>query len=144
MSIPRRSPLKRSPFKRSKPMKRRHKDTGPDFWVRLKVRDRFGGRCCRCGLDGASIQHRQPRGSGGTSSPVANSPVNLLWVCGSGTTGCHGHMERFRTDAEMKGWLVRHGKAHPADVPVRLWDGRKVLLTQDGGFVPAAGAKVGL
>ena len=70
--------------------------------------ERDGHSCVRCavairgirGLD-CSIQHRKPRGQGGT-----NAVSNLLAVCGSGTTGCHGHMESYRTEAYDLGWLV--------------------------------------
>ena len=52
-------------------------------------------RCARCGKDvtyiQSSIQHRKARGMGGTNDPSINSPANLIVLCGSGTTGCHGH-----------------------------------------------------
>lgn len=114
---------------------KRPRYTGPDFWTRELVRNRFGGRCCRCGKDGATIQHRIPRGLGGTKNPATNYPSNLLWVCGDGTRGCHGHMESYRIEARDNGWLVRHG-TDPRAVAVLLWDGRRVLLDDDGGWEP--------
>lgn len=110
--------------------------TGPDFWTRELVRLRFFGRCCRCGNDGWTIQHRQPRGLGGTKDPATNHPSNLLWVCGDGIQGCHGYMESHRTEAYEHGWLVRHG-ADPRTTPVLLWDGRMVLLDDEGEWVAA-------
>lgn len=110
--------------------------TGPDFWTRETARLRFAGRCCRCGKDGWTIQHRLPRSLGGTKDPAINALSNLLWVCGDGVQGCHGHMESHRTEAYAMGWLVRHGTS-PAAVPVHLWDGRRVLLDDSGGWAYA-------
>jgi hypothetical protein len=107
--------------------------TGPDFWTRELIRLRFAGRCCRCGKDGWTIQHRTPRALGGTKDPAINAPSNLLWVCGDGTRGCHGHMESHRTESYEKGWLVRHGTS-PETVAVHLWDGRRVLLDNTGNW----------
>lgn len=112
------------------------RNTGPDPWVRQQVMMRFSGRCARCGEYGASIQHRKPRRMGGTSNPAINFPSNLIWVCGSGTTGCHGHMESHRTEAYGNGWLL-HAAEDPTEVPVLLWDGHRVLLDNVGGFCPA-------
>lgn len=113
---------------------RRHRKTGPDADVWEAVRARFWGLCARCGESGpGNVHHRQPRGMGGTSRPGTNSPANLLWLCGSGTTGCHGYVESYRTEAAEQGWLVKHPR-DPADVPVLLWDGQRVLLDAEGGY----------
>ena len=53
-----------------------------------------------------SLQHRRPRGMGGTRLAEINSPANLLLLCGSATTGCHGYVERERAAALHAGWLV--------------------------------------
>lgn len=80
-----------------------------------------------------SVHHRRPRGMGGSKDPATNSPANLLLLCGSGTTGCHGLVEANRAWALEKGLVVSQGR-DPADVeitvrplfPVRLGsDGRK-------------------
>jgi 5-methylcytosine-specific restriction protein A len=105
--------------------------TGPDDLTRELVRLRFFGKCCRCGRDGETIQHRIPRGMGGTHDPRVNRPSNLLWVCGDGTRKCHGHMESRRVEAREKGWLVTRTD-DPREVPVVLWDGRRVLLDDEG------------
>lgn len=68
---------------------------------------------------------------GGTKDPAANYTSNLLLLCGTGSTGCHGHIESHRTEAYDHGWLVRHGH-RPSQVPVRLWSGRDVYLDDDG------------
>lgn len=121
-------------------MKKSRRYTGPELHVRELVIMRFGGRCARCGDFGASVQHRKPRRLGGTSDPAINYASNLIWVCGSGTTGCHGHMESYRAEAYECGWLL-HQNADPTQVPVVLWDGTRVLLDNLGGHRPAPDAE---
>lgn len=79
--------------------------------TRNKVLDRDRCKCRRCGVDIThrmySIHHRKPRGMGGTKDPRADSPGNLLTLCGTGTTGCHGWVESHRAEAYAQGWLVR-------------------------------------
>jgi hypothetical protein len=83
-----------------------------------------------------SLHHRVPRGMGGTTSPMANSPANLLLVCGSGTTGCHAVIEHNRSGARAAGWLLSHGQ-DPLQVPVLLERGlRWQLLTAEGSYAP--------
>ena len=71
-------------------------DTGPSRSVRALVMTRDGFACVRCGQSTIgrphSIQHRLSRGSGGTSDPRVNSPSNLILLCGSATTLCHGEV----------------------------------------------------
>ncbi len=84
---------KRPPAQRKPP-----RDTGPDRRTRALVLERDGYQCARCGRPAGpgtgpySLQHRKARGVGGD-----NSPANLLLLCGSATTLCHGHVEA-RTD----------------------------------------------
>jgi hypothetical protein len=87
---------------------------------------RDGFQCVRCGNVvsgepgvGFSLQHRIPRGMGGSRDPRLNLPSNLVLLDGSGTTGCHGEVESHRADAEAAGYLVpRH--LDPAEVPVTV------------------------
>jgi hypothetical protein len=106
----------------SKPKQQR--DTGPTAATVATVRLRDGEQCVRCG--GAchgergrdwSIQHRRARGMGGTRRPDTNEPQSLILTCGSATTGCHGHIESFRDDAEANGWGVK-SNVDPLTVPV--------------------------
>lgn len=107
----------------------------------MKSRDvvtaRAQGRCERCGASSSqfwSVHHRRPRGMGGSKRPEVNGPANLILLCGSGTTGCHGWVEANRAEAYNLGLLVRSGM-NPGDVPVELRHGR-VLLLADGGMQP--------
>lgn len=116
--------------------------TGPDLETVMTVLDRDGYRCVRCGvpIQGErgrdwSMQHRRPRGMGGTDRGDANSPANLVALCGSGTTGCHGHVESRRAEAYVHGWLVSL-HVDPANVPVLVDHGsRWVYLTDSGEYV---------
>jgi 5-methylcytosine-specific restriction protein A len=104
-----------------KPMKRMASYTGPDAKTRAVVAKRDGGRCVRCAAPATQIHHRRSRGRGGSSDPAINSPANLLTLCGSGTTGCHGWVESNRREAEIEGYIVRHGARSPGTVPVRIF-----------------------
>ena len=77
-------------------------------------------RCHRYAMSGAhSLHHRRPRGMGGTKTP--DTPANLVLLCGTGTTGCHGWVESHRAVAIAQGWLVpRRDPRDPADVPVLI------------------------
>ena len=67
--------------------------------VREKVSQRKDGLCECCGFRaGESMHERKPRSLGGEIS-VENSH----WVCGSGTTGCHGFIQRHEIDMEKRG-----------------------------------------
>ncbi len=115
--------------------------TGPTAAVRRLVVERDQGQCQWCGnwiRTGAySLQHRLPRGMGGSSAPWVNLPGNLITVHGTGTTGCHGRIEEKRDRSVHLGFLVRRGQYRPAEVPVYAvspfggfgW----ALLADDGG-----------
>lgn len=71
---------------------------------RAIVMERSQGRCELCGRQGLGVHHRLKRSAGGTWSPA-----NLLRLCGSGTTGCHGRVEAEPVLAEQLGlWTLRH------------------------------------
>jgi len=98
------------------------------------------GRCELCGgsldgWDGMSVHHRRPRGMGGSKDPRSNYASNLLILCGSGTSGCHGLVERNRRDSHRDGLIVS-SRCNPAAVPILL-NGIWWMLTDDGERVPA-------
>lgn len=100
--------------------------------LRELVYDRDEGLCQRCGLyclnSEHSIQHRLPRGMGGDRLGLTNTPANLVLMCGSGTTGCHGWAEfGNRTAGYQKGWLV-HRWERPATKPILRFDRTWFLL----------------
>lgn len=102
----------------------------------MLVWQRDQGRCVRCGRPAVgewSIQHRRARGMGGTRRPDANSAANLVVLCGSATTGCHGWVESHPTEAARWGYRVAQNQ-DPAQVAV-WWHGRWVGLTEDGRIV---------
>ena len=97
-------------------------------------------RCELCGgrLDnwyGVSVHHRRPRGMGGSKDPKTNSASNLIVLCGSGTSGCHGKVEKNRADSKRDGLLVASW-GDPASAPILL-KGTWWLLTDDGQKIPA-------
>ena len=64
--------------------------------------------------------------------------ANGLAVCGSGTTGCHGRIERNRRASFDAGFLVSAiGVALPVNTRVKHAIHGWVLLDNDGGFEPA-------
>lgn len=112
------------------------RNTGPTTTTRKLVMSRARNCCERCGrpiTGDYSIHHRKPRGMGGTKDPAANSPSNLVLLCGSATTpdGCHTSVEKFRQAAITTGWIVAR-TADPARVPVKFSSGRWYLLNDDG------------
>ena len=134
----RRVPLRQvSPGRaRENRQRRAPRDTGPSAAVRGIVWNRDYGWCARCGLafaeklGGYSIHHRVLRSQG-----TDNAPPNLLLLCGSGTTGCHGWAHANITAAREMGWLLLESQ-DPAAEPVMVavpggW--RKYWLLPDGG-----------
>lgn len=102
------------------------------YEVRQGVLARDGYRCVRCGESvfarQYSLQHRKARGMGGTRT-VETAP-DLITMCGSGTTGCHGHVEAHPNEAREQGWRVDQAQ-DTAKVPVRVHRRGHVLLTAD-------------
>jgi hypothetical protein len=126
------------------------KSKGVPIAVAQLVVARDGWACVSCGLDISgiergwdwSIQHRIPRGMGGSRDPRLNLPSNLVVLCGSGTTGCHGGAESYREGARARGLLL-HRIEDPTKVPVEVCTQRPTaaapfetwpfLLDNDGG-----------
>lgn len=117
------------------------RNTGPTRDVLDALYERAGYSCEACGQGVGdrrgvdhSVHHRVPRGMGGTRWAGANALTNLLLLCGSATTGCHGSVESHRAAAVAAGWLVL-SRSDPATVPVLIEHGsRFVYLTADGQY----------
>lgn len=108
--------------------------------TRETVLERDQHSCVSCGINisaaaiGYSVHHRIPRGMGGTRNPEVNMPANLLVLCGSGTTGCHGWVESHRVLAREWGYLVHRHQA-PEHVAVMTPTGW-VMFDHQGGRTP--------
>ena len=99
--------------------------------------ERQGWHCLRCGTNihdparwpGRSGHHRQLRHA--ADPDVRHSPVNIIELCGSGDTGCHGWVHQHVAEAERLGMIVPLG-TDPRTTPVRDWQGIWLRLNQDG------------
>jgi len=107
---------------------------------------RDGTTCQCCGIDLtnklASVQHRIPRGAGG--SALVNRPSNGVLVCGSATTpgSCHQWMEADdRLTAKAQGWLLpkNNPDIDPTQEPLLTYRGWE-LLADDGSRTPCGPA----
>ena len=107
--------------------------------ARRIVRERDGHRCQMCGASivdqPSSIHHRRRRGMGG--SALLERASNLVRLCGTGTTGCHGFVESQRTLATVRGWLLGF-LDDPEAAPLQCYDGW-FLLDDQGSRIPYTG-----
>lgn len=103
--------------------------------VRQALRERSSGDpdygvCEICGKPATNAHHRKNKSQGGK-----DVLSNLLMLCGSGTTGCHGFITRHPKTASLHGWTV-WSYEDPATKPVSL-SPQRVLLDDEGGVVPS-------
>ena len=103
--------------------------------TRAQLHERALGCCERCGLYGANNAHHRVNQSQGGSDELSN----LLLLCGSGTTGCHGWVTEHPDFARWDGLSVARGN-DPSTVSVLRYDRitgteSRVYLTDDGGLV---------
>lgn len=118
------------------------RDAGFPPTVALAIIERDAGACARCGAPVAhlergiawSIHHRRARGMGGARDAWINEPANGVILCGSGTTGCHGDIEKHRDVAYDTGWLIRRGIATAETVPLLHHRHGYVHLDNMGGY----------
>jgi hypothetical protein len=100
--------------------------------------DGRAGECCEmCGrhAQGGSRHHRRSKR---VKRPDTNMPANLVLLCGSGSTGCHGWVHGHVAEARELGLIVSQW-ATPADIPITLTTG-VVLLDDYGNYIPTEGA----
>lgn len=104
--------------------------------TRRDLRERALHCCEVCGQHGATnAHHRVNAGQGGRATLG-----NLMLVCGSGTTGCHGSITANPKWARELGYSVR-ATFEPVDVPVYRFSRftgapEWVLLDDRGGITP--------
>lgn len=98
--------------------------SNPPKSITDKVDDRDGRRCVRChrslAVVSGSRHHRMRRRDGG------HSVAQLVLLCGSGTTGCHGWVHGHVKEARALGLILPALRKPPLDpevVPVRTLGG---------------------
>ena len=92
---------------------------------------RSGGLCERCGIplaDSWALHHRKLKSRGGE-----NNLSNLVCLHHSCHNGSTSSVHNNPTKATEDGFMVASW-VDPADVPIALDDGSKVLLTEDGFY----------
>lgn len=94
---------------------------------RLLTIGRDGHRCVRCGVyvragqwPGLSVHHRMNRLRADVE--WRHSPANLVLLCGSGSTGCHGWVHQHPEQAHGLGLYLYAGET-PQSTPVLDWRG---------------------
>lgn len=122
--------------------------TGPAPAVRRQVIGRDLSKCQWCGRHVRtesgwySLQHRRARGMGGSRRQDTDRAGNLVLVCGTGTTECHGWIEAHPAEASARGFRIAAG-ADPARVPIVDYAGHSWHLTDDGRKEPAPPDELG-
>lgn len=99
----------------------------------VKLRDNES--CVRCGIYGGNVHHRKMRSQ--ASKDSVHNVENLILLCGSGTTGCHGWVHGHPSESYKHGWLVR-SYHEPRVIPVRDYSGSLWFLTERGAKVRAS------
>ncbi|WP_319456881.1 MULTISPECIES: HNH endonuclease signature motif containing protein [unclassified Mycobacterium] len=104
--------------------------------TRRALRERALGCCEVCGVHGATNAHHRVNASQGGRPTLGN----LMLVCGSGTTGCHGRITTNPSWARAHGYSVG-GTFEPCDVAALRWSrwtgaAEWVLLDDRGGITP--------
>ena len=100
--------------------------------VREALKERAGDCCEICNAPANNAHHRKNRSQGGQ-----DVLSNLLLLCGSGTTGCHGWVTNHPRTSMERGWSVPSWR-DPAETPVTVYCTRLVLLSDDGSVVGVA------
>jgi hypothetical protein len=103
--------------------------------LKAQARRRDNDTCVKCGviLNGSgNVHHRRNRGQGG--SRKANVISNLITLCGTPTSGCHGEvtLKPWDCQAAAYGWVLStNGTTDPATEPVMVaWLGWALPLPE--------------
>lgn len=106
-----------------------------DDETRFTVLARGQYKCERCRKDflrlGVSIHHRRPRMMGGSKDEELHKAANLIALCGSGTTGCHGWVESNREQARTFGFLIQRVQS-AEEVPFKDLNGDWWVIDNNG------------
>lgn len=109
--------------------------------TRQMIFDRANFKCERCkgGPDafGWSVHHRVPRRMGGSRDEMLHKPANLILLCGSGVSGCHGWVESYRDKAKHQGYLL-HQVSSAEEIPFIDSRGNPWLIDNEGGKIKFA------
>jgi hypothetical protein len=109
-------------------MVRRRKPVTPEERAcRRIVSERSGGVCEVCGGARATNKHHRVKAG------RVWRPSNVLDVCGSGTTGCHGRIESYPDASKEQGWWLLPVQ-DPARAPVWIF-GRGFVFLSDTGEI---------
>jgi hypothetical protein len=101
--------------------------------TREMVWTRANSCCERCGQgltrqSEHSLHHRLLKSRGGR-----DHVTNLVLLCGTGTTLCHGLVHREVTLSEADGWILPSG-TQPAVQSIVHWSGELRWLLPDGTY----------
>jgi len=107
------------------------KENKPSMDTRRKVLERDYYECVRCGKgimnSPYSIHHRRLRSH---PFPELHEAANLITLCGSGTTGCHGWVHNHPQEAQKAGYIVRSTQ-NPTDIPVTYFGRSQPVYLQN-------------
>lgn len=68
---------------------------------------------------------------GGSKDEELHKPANLIALCGSGTTGCHGWVESNRLEARTFGYLIQKVES-AEEIPFKDLNGHWWLIDNNG------------
>jgi hypothetical protein len=110
----------------------------PPLTITTTVDTREQQRCIRCGKwveSNGSRHHRQRRRDGG------HSVANLVLLCGSGTTGCHGQVHSHPVYARATGYIIPTWVKDVSAIPILVAEpftplAQWVLLSENGQRSP--------
>jgi hypothetical protein len=84
-------------------------------WAYTVVQVRDMHRCGRCGMAGNNWHHRRSKS---IRDGHTHCPCNGVWLCGTGSTGCHGWVHANPFVSRKNGWIVSRHEAVPGSIPM--------------------------
>lgn len=105
-----------------------------DDKTRFAVLARAFYKCERCDRDflgfPVSVHHRRPRMMGGSKDQELHKSANLIVLCGTGTSGCHGWVESNRDKARESGYLITKIES-AGEIPFQDINGKWWVIDND-------------